>query len=92
MAEPLISTTGTPISNTRKPARRVNFTNKERRLLLDDYDDIVNIREDKTIDAWEAWAAAVSITRHVLDPVAVLKQKTYISIRAILPKNGEITL
>lgn len=34
----------------------MNFTEEEVQLLLNVYDDIVNIDEDKAIDAWAAWA------------------------------------
>lgn len=60
------NSTGTevPTSSPVAPwlARSINgmeFTEEEIQLLVNDYDDIVNIDEDKAIDAWAAWAVAV---------------------------------
>jgi hypothetical protein len=37
------------------------FTDDETQELMDIYDDIINISEDKVIDAWMSWAEAVSL-------------------------------
>jgi hypothetical protein len=47
-----------------KSAGGLDFSQKEIQLLVDFYDDIVNIDEDKAIDAWAAWALQVG-GRHV---------------------------
>ena len=44
-----------------KSAGGENFTHEETELLLDAYDDVLNLREDKVIDAWITWATAVFI-------------------------------
>jgi hypothetical protein len=43
-----------------KSSGGIKFTEKEIDLLMDEYDAIVNIDEDRAIDAWAAWAVIVS--------------------------------
>jgi amino acid transporter len=72
-----------------KSAGGIHFTQKENSLLIGEYANILNLDEDKAIDAWAAWAVTViTISIHV-----ILVVLTYLpSIRTIQPKNGEITL
>jgi hypothetical protein len=38
-----------------------HFTKSEKELLMDAYDDIMDLDDDKIIDAWSAWAVTVSL-------------------------------
>jgi len=38
-----------------------HFTESEKELLMDVYDDIMDLDEDKIIDAWSAWAVTVRL-------------------------------
>jgi hypothetical protein len=42
-----------------KSARGMDFDTEEIQLLVDAYDDIINIHEDMAIDAWAAWSVEV---------------------------------
>lgn len=68
-AEPVssIKSNGTKVSDSSqanpwvaKSSGGIHFTEKEIDLLMDEYDAIVNIDEDRAIDAWAAWAVTVS--------------------------------
>ena len=53
-----------------------HFTKSERELLLESYDDFMDLSEDKIIDAWSAWAVAVSLQKAL--PFCVLNAKSRI--------------
>jgi hypothetical protein len=48
-----------------KSSRGDYFTKSEEKLLMDAYDDILDLDEDKIIDAWFAWAVEVSLQKFI---------------------------
>jgi hypothetical protein len=50
-----------------KPTAGKHFTENDTDLLLDSYDDILNLSDDQVIDAWLAWAAKVCSSCNILE-------------------------
>lgn len=50
-----------------QPTRGIPFTERDKQSLLDIYDDVMNVAEDETIRAWNAWADAVNIVSLALE-------------------------
>ena len=55
---------GQPLVGKSKGGDR--FTKSEKELLINAYDEIMNLDEDKIIDAWSAWAVTVGLTERNL--------------------------
>lgn len=64
-AEPGVSAAAATRPYVAKSARGLHFTEEEKFLLKNSYDDIMNIDEDLVIDAWTTWAIEASISTHV---------------------------